>query len=1787
MATTIVLVPDLYYRNWDEKQLTGPTATGELWLVLRPHILCGQRTEAAPLGDRLDQFLAWAKAPNDSGGPGAWNFRYQRPDRLMLNNVRCADDTVLQPVNLPGDVDVEIVIGRGTVFETLRLERSIRCRMRPLDKDGKPAGPHEAFAPAFNARFSERMQKAGAVSDTQFLSTVHSFTQLLDAGRRIAVSASESDAHHLKDPYPGPMPQFVDRDSNSFTSLFWCLGLMVRLGTQRELDLLRGIDSIEIALSSKGREIDRLFFPDLGRGMDVTGAYFARIGEGFQRRLDTVLKPHADILYVNPEFHSLVPPRSGAIWTLEAPKPNADEPASSAPPPMLGRLAQLAGIEARAAIRPTDEALEKGAAASEAAKVPLENEPIGASIAFTPGVSVTGTFEPYRKYPAPIADANSKRLPTLMLFKPDKASAPLLAALFQALPLSRVQAAFSQVTFEGWTIEFVHSGVLPWDGPEATYRVLASSAGPAAKGEPRTRTAFAHPVFFAATLESLRANKVGVPETASRHLWPAPPEYADPAALAAYWATKAPAWPSGLPFNALQVDGLNPDVKAGVHLVFADQFNFLPAESAVRLEQVLTLTALPANTGSAVRTGTDRLPVDDYQDNLINFNTVFLLDSKGKEIDKEILRTPLATTYAESVGDVASCRVGLSNREQSVPLLHGWPRDPLDRRDDPGSDAGTIATSPLWQAIRTSVLTHYGYGDHDDSLSLEIEHTYGDRIQAGADGTPLAVLRSPRLDWPVELATDAERGKAGPANAAAGPDGAFMACTYLHDGPGGGDALVLTIDQSFLVGPAVSATNVHRLGDEDRSRYALAVSAWRALAELADRRMIGDDAGAEPSVVTITMELASFDVGKGLDAHALSLGLPGDGSADLAAILGAAPFSDAWAKSVTMTERVDIPGNALAELRGWAARLLLGTETPGSGKRDFTLAIGASKKIGDLANLVRAVLEVKRPPRLAPAPSSQHRLLPISQQPGLFRVQKNTLQRAWSDRGYGPADGELAKARLDMVWTMLESAHQSWIDERTRRKDSINLDLRSTPADSTRQVTTALVSALPGSDWFAPEGPGAMNQEAKSLQPVLLPFGFAPCGAHPLFGPATQEAMERVAWALQDMLDAAFFSWTSRTAAEWRSHFDKLSAMADGRLATWAQLLVEALWWPEPHTGPDQNDGTVTALALAYRGGTGHLAAMPRIMRRMLVGSPALFADSRAFLLTALHFVKGGTGAAASPTALARVRFLRALPDKKVGKDSNDTVSSVLTLADLVLGDPSGGRNFERALALFEPLDTTRYGAAFQIAATQKGHDFAAESFEDVVDPGQENRSWTPLPAILPLKAANRGGERTVHLASRRPIAAPTLVWSGESATLAGALLATGSDTRNWSVAELSGGGKQGSGDLRMAAKHVGPSLSMPATADEGIGFALYGVQGDDNVGNDPIGAIANDAYFVRLSPIENNQAMVRTMDDATALGDTTKLALRQLLASPRGSQDAANAIVSLFLGSADQDGDFRRDIAQLCKIGRTDLPSVDEFVLVKSNEKDAHDLLIADKRGKPEDVLAAYLFTPSSAGAADAAGPGPKTLYLLLALRTTVWRPSMLDFRQGRNLPYDKWFDDKQADRRPRFAPEFWMANSPTAAPTRLGLNRYARNLAGHWTSRTGHVVKLKADWRRERLLTDLLATLLRSAGVRIGDGESSFGGQAPILSNGAVAMWLSQELSVVIYHEQFEDDPDGGALPIGRFPLHALPGQLGSKPTPASKAVWFPAGYQHFSVDFQWFTASGVSLLRLERMFVRVDPA
>ena len=115
----------------------------------------------------------------------------------------------------------------------------------------------------------------------------------------------------------------------------------------------------------------------------------------------------------------------------------------------------------------------------------------------------------------------------------------------------------------------------------------------------------------------------------------------------------------------------------------------------------------------------------------------------------------------------------------------------------------------------------------------------------------------------------------------------------------------------------------------------------------------------------------------------------------------------------------------------------------------------------------------------------------------------------------------------------------------------------------------------------------------------------------------------------------------------------------------------------------------------------------------------------------------------------------------------------------------------------------------------------------------------------------------------------------------------------------------------------------------------------------------------------------------------------------------------------------------------------------------------------------------------------------------------------------------------------------------------------------------------------------LLNTAGVCVHSNDGGYGGSVPILSATAPASWLDQslDLTVAIYHEQFEDDPDSGALPVGRFPLKVYPETSGKLPSSGDATEWFPGGYLHFSVDFQWYSRSGVSLLRLERIFVRFD--
>lgn len=1793
MTTRVVLVPALYYRNWDTSANPAGNRQGELWLVLCPHVECGVVTPTQPLGDELTGFYSWALNPHFSGTPGNWNFSYERPDRLNLNTVRCGPaNNVLSPINLPSDVDVEVTIGRGSAFESQSHMRSRDARMRPSGANA--AGASTPFAYGFNEDFRARLhavRQSGGRQDE--LMTIYQFLSAFDAGKRVSFSTNTRDASFMERPFDGYWPKLTGERDVSTVSLHWALGLMFRLGTQERLSELKAIDSVEILLSANGQEISTLFFPDLNRGMDVSSEYFGAIGDGFKRTLSASVEDRYAVTYVNPGFRSLHPPVRDGVWSLERSSGTSSLPSEYVAPrnsnlAQVGPLSLLAGIEARAAIK---------AANNDLQKIPLSNDPIGTELYFKPGLQIRGSFEPYRKYPAPLVSKVAPGLiPTLMAFVPDKESAELVKALSPHTAQLTTSLCFEE---GGWRMEFLHAGRLPWDGPDIVWKFLATPAGaPAVEGKPRTRLGFSCALFVPvlANDRALKARPVGDTNgqaAGSRHIWaPSAAVGSSATALASFWAGLAPTWPVGLPINAVQVSGIDMGADAGVTVVFLDQFTFEQAESVVRLEKVLTVRASKDTPTEPTDQSGAMTPAQDFEDDLVNFNTAIVLTQTSVELDPELLRRPAAVTFQQAIhADAPICRDGNLNREQRIPLTHGWPRDPLDPLD--GSPESTRYLSGVgWQAIRRSVSDRYGFTQDADgfAFNVKIEHSFGDRLRLGQGTQDLRIDRSQRLDWPVELATEPdERAVANKdINARTDEQGGFFRCRYELDESSGKDLLVVTVNEALLLGPdAVNRAVADK--EELRRRYATAMTAWRAVAELAIRADLPE---AEQSVVTLELEIANFDLEKGLWKHASSLGLQG-ATEPLARALAVAQIQDAWSKSIATSAPVVLPQSSVVKLRTWATELITGVRAPSSGPPvQFTMPVLHATPVGRLAHLARARLTVRRSEKLAPAPLARQILLPSSQKPGVFRVTANTLQRAWADRGFGPDAQPLVGADIALVGHSLVAAHQAWFNERLQRCDSIDVDVTQTPAsrklsDEDKRVVGALMSSLPGSDWFAPAGKGPLDVSARAVQPVLVPLGFAPCRPHKAMGAASQKAMEMFARAIQDVADAAYPSWTSRSKNQWIQHFERLDKLVAydasreewaGRIGIWSELLTGRLLYPQPDAGAEENDVRVRELIDAARRGKGHLAMLLRQMRGKLMANPGMFLDSKAMLLTAMRFVKIDGAPAPHPTTLARTRFAR----KTKGAQGEDKlVAQTLTISDLSLVDPAGGAEFSVAIGYLEQLDTARYGNQFDIPSPPDADSACiAESFEHVVDPdaSANTGTWPTLAPVLPLARANSGGHRTVHLASRRPVAAPVLRWSGENRSLEQKLRATDAGTRKWRLGELSGGTATANDlDAKMISRRTVKGLVGRPKADTGIMFVLYAIQGDDENLSSALRSLANDGFFLSLKETTGQGISFQPLEAPAELSEISERALRKLADSAPGSAEAESAITAMLFASDLNDAQFRLDLANVIQLQKSELPGEDSLLL-RTDRSDPSKLAASQTTGLGRRLLDAALFEQELEPVADIASAAPKNLFLLLAFESQVWDPMSCSFSHGRNLPYSRWFNDGSEN--PFFAPEFWMYANQAAAPARLVLMRSAANQSRHWRAGDGRVVKLGVEWRNEQRVADLLMRLLRAPGVVIGDSQETYGGKEPILSDAAADKWFQQELSITVFHEQFEDDP-ASADPVGRVPIHSS-NNLEKPNYKESSEVWFKDGYDHFSVDFQWFGRSGTSLLRLERIFV-----
>ncbi|TXI48868.1 MAG: hypothetical protein E6Q50_09240 [Lysobacter sp.] len=1706
------------------------------------------------------------------------------PHELGLGMRVCSAEDVFLPINLPSDLDVQIRIGRRDAAgqelpeQIIEVKRTIGCKAVPGAQEGEDAlGPYKAgalpFAKMFNNMVQEkfvRLLGATPRDDGKIAQTSFAFLQQMEAGRRIRFTDDQ-----VRDPYDTvetARPVLETKPIQGMvTSVYWFLGLMVRLGTQADLTSLRSIDRLDIALRDALPEDYGLVpFPDTQGGQESAYEYFQKVGKDFAHTLTTELISHEDRIYVSPGFRNFVlidPPIEAdtTLWVMES---AGRQTRTTIDHDEYGGLCRLAAIEIRPALSMPD--------AREGERPPQPE--IGKSLSVMPGLYVTGTLKRYRRFPdVPGATGTPLRV-TVMTFEPDTAIAAELSKLRENIGDAGLRSLLAG-DIPGWRLELLHAGVLPWDGPHPVYRMLAIPNGTATRGESLMCQAKNAAFFLPALASALPMNKV----ERERHIWD-PRTWGNvdsPRSLEQKWEDIAGAAWKNVRVNALQVSGITDAGSASAHAMMLDEFDLSAAESPLRLEKVLGVTALSPRMEAicaidSLATNDPRNfdPLRDYEDDFINLNTVRVwrqdvsAPSGETQLDEALLRSPQQTEASPQ-----QYRVAGAQRRQTIPLLHSWPTDPLAREEFVKlKDEDAAQVKLTWQMVRDDIARRYGLLSEADKgpYRIDLEHTYGDRLNVTDGISPLTFDRSTRRSWPVALPTFVEAkdqtDKAKP----------FIHCRFI---PGGlRDVVELQFDINFLTFPDLTVFEARK-----DKRYALTVSAWKAIAELASP-------GAQ---LNLYVWPATFDVLNAFQGQGRSV--------DPAEIAARQGFVGGWASGIGESAAIRILGGSdLDAIRTWAQNWIAGIAAPGK----FPIRLGAGDKPGDTAHLIRVNIEIVRTDGTAPVPAAQQKLSPITQQPGLFRVGTETMLGAWNRLGFSVDLVALDESTTSPVWPQLCDARKLWTDERTHSSDSITPEApeqlpavtRAVASDpqygeerKKREAQGALIAALEGSDWFAPVGAGP-RQKRLAVEPVHVPIGFAPCQPHVTLKHQTQDALQRLMTALRDTIDLAYPSWTTLSKTEWQTRFDAIAALGQeaapgrpaGLLVAIVELLVGHLLFAQPDGQDQGNAQKVRELVTALNGTngvpTGDLIWLAAAVRRRLLADPAMFTNAKALLLTTLNFVTDNSVGPQPPaTALGRARFNR----KGIDPEHEQRPSAELvTLDSLVFAGKSADAPIEERLAFLETLDDGRYGNRFEVPVTtdpEEPLDYVVESYEELIDPRADKGGWPQRPAVLPLDAANEGRiDRIVHLASRALVSAPTLRWTGESKEL-GPALAGGSG--EWSIEMLEKGrpGVPGTGAhrLRIAASY--PSSSgqpvAPNTIERGTSFVLYSVTGDEEQPTEFEKSFENDSFLIRLIESDYDREAQPSPVAMASEGLAVEVLLREMLFAPEGSDVAAEAIRKLALEGTD----YSKDLATIVAAADARLPESNYALVRLVNRGGVWKLEIGgpDAQATIKVIRHIALFKPDKASDTGAA----RTAYLLVGFETSVWAPIDAELCHGRNLPQDRWLGAAAALDAPRFAPQFWQSILQDAPASRHSLDRRARkNAPKHWKDRPTHVIKLKSEWRDLKTPRELVEFLLFKAGHAVGDDQTT----PSILSAASRARIFDQQLSIQIAHEQFGEEPSQFAEPLGSFPLEENL-LVARKPQsePAARK-WFDSLYDQFSVSLRWFAPSGTTLLSIERIYV-----
>lgn len=1745
MTTKIFIAPDFYFRNWNE----GPgDPTGEMWLCLRPMVQ-GQIFDGKP--ELAGDFTAWVN--NCASG---MNFELAEIPETQT----CTNDTDYLPVNLPHDIDLAVHIN-GTKPGQFQISRSTGCKVKP-NSAWSERGPKlpfdELFEPdgaggePFSKLFNEHIWTKFPRDPVDKPSAMFAVTQMLHFGRRFVWTDKQ-----VADRWPFAHPELANAAGRNCCGLYWLLGLMIPIGTQARIEEIHGIDSIDVEFAGASNTFSLKLPPMASPPLDIS-PFFSKIGEKFVRSLKHETKGqtqldghtiHLDreaVTYVKPGIRALASAKPGNnIWRLESRAGVTNQDATDR------AIATKGGEKARSGF-----SLCWLAGIAVSPQLPKLGDPsrrppwLNAALRITPGTCVDARLTPYRRFPMIKATANgASRLQTILRLDLDPAAAEALEDVRKAMWsaakgdeafLAHLDLALKASSPKDWKLSILHAGALPWDGDSPVIKVLANPVGGLTVDTDQLRVweGGAIELFVPCPAKAGGPDIVLAPGNVegSIALWRAPADSA--ANVKSFWTGKSVA--PGMEITAFKVNDI-PEKEVGqvtVNAMALDEFTFAAAESPVRLERIVRVEA-SATCGKMFD------PLGEYEDDLDNFNAAVLLYG-DTVIDPGQVRAPQKVMRQQTEpGD---------SPVQFIPIIESWARDPADERVDflnRRTEQGPIS----WEAIRLRIAEIYGLRP-PKSYSLALEHTYGDRLPLG--DIPL----STRFDWNVELASNVDTNQ----QQTGGPK-PFLTAEYLN----APNVVVLTFDLSVLTPPPFKppADNEAAGSSSEGARaYSAAVAGWRSLAELA--------AAEEADLV---IQIANYDLAETLSASEAAADLAKGGlSGGLASIVAHRSIDRISLKGTQLLQDVKAlldPGNNMS----MPANLELKVNLQGS-------PLGSQAHVVQLRLAIRRTADRCRPDTLV--------CLPTSMQPGLFeRPFSPGLEQVWFDAGFG-RDGKSLPDCAAGLETQFAKASKAWQGRIAAEDGSITPvsraeDGKSRPQDPAR---SAMIAALDGSDWFAPEGPGPQDANGYGVNATLLPIGIAPPKPHGGLGRSTQLALQRFAAGMADTIDVAYESWA--LAEHWEERFADIANLArlsgkdwDGTLPAFAKALL-TLVFPQP--ADDAANAPVQSLVRRIRG-TGSskgddLLHLNSAIERQLLRNPALLLDAKAFLLTALQFDPAIAGGQAyPPTTLARTQCRHDIRGQLSTSQTaaqatikEDSITRVATSESLVLVGDAEKRDWRGSFGFLEVLDDARYDNAFEVG------EFLADPIERVLDPRtgdplQTERSRWPTGAIrVPL--VSDSGARTVRLASRASVTPPLLLWAGKADDVAMALDAasTAPTSARWSLDKLlkRENPSDAHGNLAFFGLRMPEASSLPY-ADTDKVFVLYRIEGDEET-SELTEALLNDGLFLRISEPADDAIPGKAASVQNAGDHDLENQLTHLLTAARLSREASDAMNELILRKPGSKC-LADEIGQMIKPMSISLPGPDWALL----RPEKGTLELRPKAGSQLNSAFRELaiLQPTAPGPTGATASGPREAYLLCGVRSTVWKARQLELQHGRNMRYDQWpssgggsgsaFQPEAV-----FAPEFWQAAAQATNPGRHPLARTLENSANHW-HQSGYNLLLRNDWRGAKSAGDLLTRLLANPSMTI-DGLPLGNG---ILDPKEAASRFSETLHVSVYHEQFVEEPFPAgrqAEPIGRF-LTRSPFTFKE----ASDTVkFFAPEYDHFSIDFAWYSKSGMPMLLLRRIFV-----